>query len=45
LAVLTLDYILATITNPDQFDLSSLRLCFSGGASMPLEVMRLFEND
>lgn len=35
--------ILATISNPAQFDLSSLRLCFSGGASMPLEVMRLFE--
>ncbi|BCV20959.1 long-chain-fatty-acid--CoA ligase [Moorella sp. Hama-1] len=35
--------ILSTITDPRAFDLSSLRLCFSGGAPMPVEIMRLFE--
>lgn len=35
--------LLSTITDPRAFDLSSLRLCFSGGAPMPVEIMRLFE--
>jgi long-chain acyl-CoA synthetase len=28
----------------DRFDLSSLRLCISGGASLPVELMRAFED-
>src|SRR3954452_21197829 len=30
--------------NRDAYDVSSLRLCFSGGAAMPVEVLRAFES-
>jgi long-chain acyl-CoA synthetase len=29
----------------DQYDLTSLKLCASGGAAMPVEIMRNFENE
>ena len=32
-------------TNHTRYDLSSLRMCVTGGAAMPLEVMRTFEKD
>jgi long-chain acyl-CoA synthetase len=33
----------AMLQSPDRPDTSSLRLCVSGGASMPVEIMRAFE--
>jgi long-chain acyl-CoA synthetase len=33
----------AMLHHPDEFDTSSLQLCVSGGAAMPVEVMRAFE--
>ncbi|ATW23909.1 long-chain-fatty-acid--CoA ligase [Candidatus Formimonas warabiya] len=37
--------ILQNSGNTNEIDLSSLRLCFSGGAPMPLEIMHLFEDE
>jgi long-chain acyl-CoA synthetase len=33
----------AMLHHPDEFDTSSLQLCVSGGAAMPVEVLRAFE--
>jgi long-chain acyl-CoA synthetase len=34
----------AMLHHPGEFDTSSLQLCVSGGAAMPVEVLRAFEN-
>lgn len=34
---------LSAIKDPKSYDLSSLKLCFSGGAPLPVEIMKFFE--
>ena len=39
----TMYFALLHLENADDYDISSLRWCFSGGAAMPVEVMSAFE--
>ena len=36
--------LLARLSAPNDYDISSLRICLAGGASMPAELIRSFEN-